>query len=177
MASASTETARGEGSASNTVDMWDKRLTYSVDSSTECWVFTGNRTQGRYATLVTGSRSDGSRETNTKAHRYAYELYTELPIPEGLCVCHACDNPRCINPKHLFLGTHAENMADMKGKKRYRLPDQRGDKNPMSKLTWEKVRKIRERYVQGVSLKTLGEDNGVHLRTISDVVNNVTWRE
>lgn len=82
-------------------------------------------------------RKDG---TQLRAHRVAYELaYGE--IPSGMFVCHRCDNPRCIRPSHLFLGSHAENMADMviKGRSARML----GDSNGSAKLRTEAVVAIR----------------------------------
>ncbi len=64
--------------------------------------------------------SDGrSKGTNLLAHRVAYELMVQ-PIPDDLLVLHDCDNPPCINPTHLFIGTQADNIKDMVSKKRYR---------------------------------------------------------
>jgi hypothetical protein len=69
-----------------------------------CWVWTGNKNEKGYGLV----RIDGKRY---KAHRIAYELYIG-DIPSGMLVCHSCDNPECCNPKHLWLGTHADNQRD-----------------------------------------------------------------
>lgn len=84
-----------------------------TDRSGECWVWTGQTIgkPGFAYGIVT------RQQQRTLAHRMAYEL-THGPIPEGLFVCHHCDNPPCIRPDHLFLGTHADNMRDMAAKGR-----------------------------------------------------------
>ena len=72
------------------------------------------------------------------AHRFVW-TQTFGPIPSGMCVCHSCDQPSCVNPNHLFLGTQADNMRDMARKGR----STRLEKNPSAKLTAEQVRAIR----------------------------------
>lgn len=75
------------------------------------------------------------------AHRFSYILYVGN-IPKGLFVCHTCDNPKCVNPQHLFLGTHKANMADMVRKDRHN----KGIRNPSAKLTPQDVKEIRDLY-------------------------------
>ena len=73
------------------------------------------------------------------AHREAFERWYGEKIPEGMVACHRCDTPACINPFHIFIGTHADNMRDKTEKGR----QARGEKNGMAKLTWDNVREIR----------------------------------
>lgn len=88
-------------------------------------------TRGGYGSL----RIDGKQ---LQAHRVAYEI-SKGPIPEGLFVCHKCDNRRCINIEHLFLGTNKDNVDDMVAKSRHHGPRQKGSANPMSKMTEEQA--------------------------------------
>src|SRR5687767_11309763 len=74
------------------------------------------------------------------AHRVMYELKRGA-IPDGMCVCHSCDTPSCVNPAHLWLGTNAENIADRDRKGRGRQP--RGERNGQSKLSAAAVARIR----------------------------------
>jgi hypothetical protein len=105
------------------------------------------------------------------AHRVAWEL-ANSPIPPGMCVCHHCDNPSCVNPAHLFLGTPADNYADMIAKKR----QARGEASGGSKLTPDQVREIMHLHEEeGLGCRRLARRFGVHPNTILDIFNRRTW--
>lgn len=124
-----------------------------------------------------------------KAHRVAWEL-TNGTIPDGSEVCHHCDNPPCCNPAHLFLGTHAENMADMARKGRARVPCLSGDDHPMrrhpelrargelqgsSKLTVGMVTEMRMCRAAGESSQRLSIRFGIAKSTVNRIVARKAW--
>lgn len=86
------------------------RFLEKVDKSGSCWVWTGYRVQFGYGIITTAKRRE-------RAHRVSYRLHVG-PIPDGLLVLHKCDNPPCVNPDHLFLGTDLDNKEDCKRKGR-----------------------------------------------------------
>lgn len=87
------------------------------DATTGCWNFTGHRVKGGYGRIVI--RDDEGRRIQLAAHRAAYRVWVAVP-PSDMMVLHSCDNPGCINPAHLRLGTHADNMADKVDRQRCR---------------------------------------------------------
>lgn len=102
-------------------------------SESGCWEWRASRNKRGYGRILIAKRVH-------LAHRVSFELF-RAPIPEGMSVCHRCDNPSCVNPEHLFVGTHKENMADCRRKGRARAP--LGSENHVSKLSPDLVRYIR----------------------------------
>jgi hypothetical protein len=135
-----------------------------VAKTDSCWLWTANRDNKGYGRL-----------DRTLAHRLSWEI-AHGPIPDGLFVCHNCpggDNPACVNPDHLFLGTQADNMKDA-GLKR-RLPH--GSSQHNAKLTEAAVCEIRSRYASGDSTQQeLADEFGVTNGNISVIINRKSWR-
>lgn len=108
-------------------------------------------------------------------HRLAYEKAYGI-IPKGMCVLHKCDVRNCVNPEHLFLGTHTDNMRDMctKGRGVYL----KGEAHGMAKLTWAQVNIIRRYYVEvkGVTYAQLARKFGLSIAQIGNIILNLSWK-
>lgn len=134
----------------------------------DCWGWKGSRAKRRGGYGIFSWNSD-----TWKAHRVAWAL-TNGPIQTGLSVLHKCDNPSCVNPNHLFLGTDGDNNRDMDAKGR-RVPP-RGERNAHAKLTADKAKEIRVRYsAGGVSYASLAHEFNVAKGTIQRVIERKTW--
>jgi hypothetical protein len=111
-----------------------------------------------------------------KAHRVSYEIYYAEPLNDFHCL-HKCDNPKCVNPLHLFAGTNLDNVKDKVKKERCYTGNQKGENNGASKLSDDIVKNIRKLYNTGSYTKTkLGEMYNVHRSTISYIANNKTFK-
>lgn len=102
---------------------------------------------------------------------------TNGEIPEGMCVCHRCDNPSCCNPSHLFLGTIQDNVNDRERKGRNKLPQSRGEEHGQHKLTKEQVLEIRNSYKEGSTntYRSLAKKYGLTFGAIRNIIKRKTW--
>ena len=140
------------------------------NESSGCWEWLGSKRNG-YGRMIIGSRTDGTRKS-VSAHGISYELtYGEIPI--GMEVCHKCDNPSCVNPSHLFLGTRQDNIDDRERKGRNNPP--KGEKNAKAKLTEKDVLDIRKKRAAGKSFGKLAKEYGVCKKTIQNAVSGKSW--
>ena len=145
-----------------------KRFWSKVDSSSKdgCWEWQAYRLPTGYGWF----NLDGKP---VQASRVAYMLAVG-EIPEGMSVCHRCDNPACCRPDHLFLGTHRENMRDALRKGRLVTPtNPPGERHPKAKLTEDQVRFIRS---SKIGCTTLGRMMGISSSNIKLIRRRKTWR-
>lgn len=161
----------------NTTDA--KRFHSSFDRTGKCWPW-------KLASTAAGYGRFRLRPKTLLAHRVAWEL-ANGPIPAGMCVLHKCDNPKCCNPAHLFLGTKAENNDDRDKKERQAKGDRSGrrlhaknwpigEKHPEAKITTESVRAIRAAYAAGgCSQQQLADRFGIDQTSVSKIILRKKW--
>ena len=125
-------------------DFWSK---VAVGATEDCWLWTAAVVNSGYGVKRV---TRNGKNAMALAHRMAWEIFNS-DIPEGLVVCHKCDNKRCCNPAHLFLGTHKDNTQDMIAKKRGNVP----------MLTAEQVGEIRSMRESGLSVRAIALQMGI----------------
>lgn len=131
-----------------------------------CWEWQGFRNDSGYGRMV-------DWKTETLTHRISYEIATGEAIPEGMFVLHRCDNPPCLRPEHLFLGTAQDNMSDMVSKGRAHtghLPSN------TTKLTPAKVTEIRRKYQRGYTQCEIAAEFQISQSQVSSIVRRQNWR-
>lgn len=136
---------------------WDK--VQRADAKA-CWPWTGSIASHGYGVFSVG-------DARIRAHRFAW-IASRGPIPEGQEVCHQCDCKSCVNPDHLFLGSHRDNMLDAIRKGRKRAWG-------LQKLDAARVLDIRSRAASGVLQRSIATEFGISEGTVSQIVNRRTW--
>jgi hypothetical protein len=135
---------------------------YKFDNG--CWIWTAAHDSHGYGLF----RLDGHGK-QVRATHYSWELHTGRPVPPGIFICHTCDHPACVNPEHLFLGTHSDNMKDMSEKGRAA----QGETHVRAKLTKANVTFIRESKLTNVEL---GKMFGVSHATVARARKCESWK-
>jgi hypothetical protein len=130
--------------------LWILKRIKIVESGCWCWIGSKNNKGYGYPNFIDGHRS---------AHRLSFEIFVRW-IPKGKHVLHRCDNPKCVNPFHLFLGTNAENQADAARKNR-----------KFHKLTLGQVKEIRALALEGVRQKTIATTFGINRNNVSRIIS------
>ena len=137
---------------------------YKVQSNEECWPWQSCRSAAGYGRFALNGKQ-------LIASRVAYEIACG-PIPDGFCVLHNCDNPSCVNPRHLRLGSHLQNMADRNSRGRARGGSLSGERHPRAKLSDAQRAEVRRLSIGGRLLqKTIGLIFGISQSHVSTIKN------
>lgn len=139
-------------------------MTYP-EPNTGCWIWGGACFDNGYGVFR-------YKYQNLKAHRFSYQLYNG-PIPLGMIVCHRCDNTYCVNPDHLFIGTHKENTADMISKGRKHYP--KGELHGAARMSRADVLSIREMATSNTH-KIIAEKFGLSRQYVSEIIARKKWK-
>jgi len=142
---------------------WEKVLKASAN---ECWNWTASVAGKGY-----GQIKVPKQRRQLYAHRLSYEMH-KGEIPDGMLVCHRCDNPRCVNPKHLFLGTGADNLGDMAAKDRHLY----GERNTEHRLSEKDVHCIFDLSEAGLSQHRIAKRIGVGQPQVGRILRGERWR-
>jgi hypothetical protein len=137
-------------------------------SNNECWDWKGNKNREGYGRI-------GTIGYQERAHRFSWIVHNG-PIKKGLFVCHHCDNPSCVNPNHLFLGTSIDNNRDRHEKGRTRCGRQIGIDHNMAKLNDDLVRSLYKEAKEGrLTQRQLSIKYKVSQSVVSRILNGKTW--
>ena len=151
--------------AAKTVEQQLKEYTDKSSGPEDCWEWTVAKNNMGYGTVRVKTKA-------WLAHRLWFQ-YVNGPIPEELEVCHSCDNPACVNPFHLWLGTHTENLRDAVEKGRIRT----GEAALGAKLRQQEGNEIRRLVGGGLSQSRAGQRFGVAQSTVENIILGRTWKD
>lgn len=149
----------------------EERFWAKVNKTDGCWLWMGSLSRRGYGELNPGTHNGRA----LLVHRFSYELHYGL-IPDGLFVCHHCDNRICVRPEHLFLGTATDNNRDMAQKGRARGGGRVGEQHPKAKLTEVQVRELYKRHLAGEPHRELARAFGISESHLTDIVGGRSWR-
>lgn len=144
----------------------------SPEPMSGCWLWAGAPGDGKPNGQYGRFRMNGKQ---WRAHRAAWILFRGS-IPSEKHVLHRCDNPACVNPEHLFIGSNVDNVADRVTKGRSGWKERKGESHPMRKLSEDDVRSIRLRSLSGESGRALALEFGIHYATVSEIKNRRKWK-
>jgi hypothetical protein len=144
----------------------EERFMERVRKTDSCWTWIGGRDAYGYPMF----RANIGGVLFKKGHRASFALFRG-PVAEGMHVCHACDNPSCVNPDHLFLGTNKDNMRDKIAKGRAQAP--KGEDSPHATLTEEQAQTI---LLDARPYIVIAAEYGVAASTVGSIKNRVSWR-
>lgn len=148
----------------------DQRFWHRVHFSDGCWEFAGTRMRNGYGVISRGGRRGG----HVYAHRLSWMIF--FGDPGIYHVCHHCDNRLCVRPDHLFLGTTADNLADMRRKGREGHGAVRGSQSPVAKLHEADIQVIRDAVANGETKVDVGRRYGITDSAIRAIVQLKTWK-
>lgn len=144
-----------------------ERFNMQHRKSAGCWEWTAATDVDGYGRF----KGDFGGVVYKRAHRWSWAHHNGQHIPDGAHICHRCDNPRCVNPDHLYLGDNAINMADKMAKGRHRV--QRGERAGKAKLTEAQVRAV---LADPRPFTTIAHEFGITRMTVSDIKRRVSWQ-
>lgn len=157
-----------------------ERFWSKVQKSDGCWEWTANRTRFGHGLIWRDGTTDG-------AHRVSWEIANDQPVPPGMFVCHHCDNPPCVRPDHLFIGTPKDNTVDAARKGRMARGDRhssrthpervvRGERAKQHKIPEADIPGIRAAVAAGADQLAIASKYGVTRQAIWNIANRKTWK-